>query len=215
MSELTQAIQRGDGAEVSRLLDADPSLLDSSENNVSAVLLAVYHGKPEIARMFLHRGHTPTFHEACALGETERVRSMLEKDPSLLDSRSPDGYPPVGLAIFFRHPQLARFLIERGADVRAAADNPQRIAPVHAAAAIGDHDIMRRLLERGADPNARQQMDYTPLHTAAFHGDIEMGKILVAAGADPQARTSDGSTVEDLAVKQSQLAFADWLRTVS
>jgi len=46
---------------------------------------------------------------------------MLREEPSLLDRQSPDGYPPVGLAIFFHHPEIARFLIEQGADVSAHA----------------------------------------------------------------------------------------------
>lgn len=212
---LFEAIKAGDAAAVGRLIDGDHSLLEAVENHVSTVMWAVYNGKVEIARLLVNRGKRLTFHEACALGETDLALRMLDSDPSLLQSRSPDGYPAAGLPIFFRHPELARLLIERGADVNAAADNAQRVAPVHAAAAVGDHATMRLLLERGADPNARQQVDYTALHAAATHGDVEMARILLAAGADRHARASDGSTPAEVAVKHGKSEFAEWLRTVT
>jgi ankyrin repeat protein len=136
---------------------------------------------------------------------------MLEATPSLLDTKSADGYPPLGLAIFFRQPDVAKFLIECGADVNAAADNQQRVAPLHAAAAVGDRETMKLLLERGADPNARQQVDFTPLHGAASRGDVEMAKMLIAHGADPAARSSDGMDAAAFAVKFKQPEFAEWL----
>jgi ankyrin repeat protein len=126
---------------------------------------------------------------------------MLDDDPHLLYSSSDDGFPALGLAIFFRHPEIARFLVDRGADVNEPAQNPQKVAPVHAAAAAQDRETMRLLLERGADVNARQQMDYTPLHGAASRGDLEMAKLLIEHGADANARASDGMTPADVAAK--------------
>jgi ankyrin repeat protein len=215
MSELFDAIKTGDAAAVARLLDSDRSLLEATENNVSAPMFALYNGKTDLARLFVDRGKRLTFFEACALGEAAVVRRMLDADPSLLHSKSPDGYPAAGLPIFFRQPDVAKMLIERGADVNAHADNAPRVAPVHAAAAVCDRDTMRLLLAKGADPNARQQMDYTPLHGAASRGDVEMAKILLAAGADPQARTSDGATPVDVAIKYGHPEFAEWLRSAT
>ena len=44
-------------------------------------------------------------------GLSEALRT-LAADPSLAKSYSDDGYPAVGLAIFFRHPAIARHLVE-------------------------------------------------------------------------------------------------------
>jgi ankyrin repeat protein len=211
MTALTDAIKQGDAAAVTALVAADPSLLAGSENGVTPLLLAIYHGKPEIARLLADRGAPLSIGEAVALGDAARAEAMLAADASLLDARTGDGHTPLGLAIFFRHAELARMLIERGADVRAAAGNAQRVAPVHAAAAVCDRETMRLLLDRGADPNARQQGDYTALHGAASRGDIEMAKMLLAAGADREATGTDGMSVADLARKYGQPAFADWI----
>jgi uncharacterized protein len=214
MSELMDAIRGNDAAKVASLLDADPSLLTAKDGNTSAILLALYHGRPEIARLFTGRGAKLTFAEACAVGDAEKVRTTLQNDPSLANTFSDDGFPALGLAIFFRHPAIARDLIERGADVNAAAKNPQRVAPIHAAATVGDRDMVRLLLERGADANARQQAGFAALHTAALHGDIEMAKILVEHGADLKRASDDGKTAETFATEKNHQEFVRWLQSM-
>ena len=182
--------------------------------NVTPILMALYQGKTEEARLLAERAPTLSFGEAAALGDLERVRLLLADDPSLLDSRTADGYPALGLAIFFRQPHVARFLIEQGADVNAAADNAQHVAPLHAAAAVQDRASMELLLARGADANAKQQLDYTPLHGAAARGDTEMAKLLLAHGAQRDAKGTDGLTPADIARKYNHPELADWLSGV-
>jgi len=71
--------------------------------------------------------------------------------------------------------------------------------------------MMKLLLERGANPNAKQELDYTPLHTAAGRGDVEMAKLLLAHGAQRDAHGSDGKTPADVAREHGQATFADWI----
>jgi len=209
--ELIDAVRKGDGGRVKELLDEDSSLVGARSGNVSAILLGLYHGHPEIAQVFLQHGAKLSFHEACAFGDPSAL-PLLDKNPALLNAFSDDGFPPVGLAIFFGHPELARKLIERGADVNAVAKNLQRVAPVHAAVTVTDYATTRLLLERGADANARQQEGFTALHTASAHGDEEMAKLLMEFGADPKARTDDGKNAAEVAEKYGQPAFAKWFR---
>lgn len=210
MSEFTDAIKAGDAARVTALLDENPALLRAADHDVTPLLLAIYHGKQDVARLLVERGAPVSFGEACALGDEARVRELLAADPTALRSRTADGFPGLGLAIFFGHGELARWLIEQGADVNAPAENPQRVAPLHAAAAVRDRETMRLLLERGADANAKQQHDYTPLHGAASRGDVEMAELLLAHGAQRDALTADGMTPAAVARKYGQTAFAEW-----
>ncbi len=211
MSELTDAIQQGDAARVTELIEADPGLLQSHDSPVTPILTAIYHGKNDIARLLVERGAPVSFAEACALGDLEHVERQLAEDPDALHISSSDGYPPLGLAIFFHHPDVARLLIERGADVNIPAANAQRVAPVHAAAAACDHVTMRLLLEGGADPNAHQQLDYTPMHSAASRGDVEMARLLLEHGADRNPKATDGQTPADVARSHGHPEFADWI----
>jgi uncharacterized protein len=214
MSEMTEAIKTGDAERVRELAEAHPEALRSPENGITPMLLAMYYGKPEIARALVDLGAPLSFGEACAIGDEERAKTMLQRDRSVLDAKTADGYPPLGLAIFFRHGALARFLIGEGADVNAAADNVNNVAPVHAAAGVRDIETMRALLARGADVNARQQLDYTALHGAASRGDVDMGQLLIDNGADRNAKGSDGMTPADAARQHGQPAFAEWIERI-
>lgn len=205
--DIFDAIQQNDADAVARLLDEEPSSLNARRNGASPLLWAVYHGRPELARQLIARGAPVSFAEACALGDGEQALGMRDD----INQRSEDGFPPLALAIFFGHGELARELIARGADVNAAAENAQRVAPLHAAAAVCDRETMRLLLERGANPNARQQADVTPLHGAASRGDEEAARLLLAHGADPKAKSADGKTPADVARERGYPDVAEFL----
>ena len=55
---------------------------------------------------------------------------------------------------------------------------------LHAAAAQGSADDIRRLAEMGADPNTRDSNGRTPLHVAAFRGHGAAAQALITAGAE-------------------------------
>ena len=74
------------------------------------------------------------------------------------------------------------------APVSAAVD-----APLADAAMRRDADAVRRLIVRGADPDAAHGDGMTALHWAAEHGDLGIVALLLDAGADIEARTRLGS----------------------
>ena len=53
---------------------------------------------------------------------------------------------------------------------------------------------VRRLLQRGANPNAKAPWGGTPLHTAAMHGNTEIVKVLLDHGASVTIRNDAGQT---------------------
>ena len=205
--ELFNAIRQNDAAAVAALLDEDRALLGATSHDITPILFAVYYGHPELAQLFVERGAQLSPPELAALGD----RRVLDGDLAVY---SQDGFPLLGLAIFFRHPELAREMIERGADINARARNPQSVMPVHAAATVGDLLTMELLLDRGADVNARQQQGYTPLHSAASAGNDFLSGFLLARGADPGAKSDDGKTPADLAEERGHSILAQRLRVI-
>jgi uncharacterized protein len=153
---------------------------------MSDVLDAIYRGDREEAER-LAEGRDLDVFEAAALGKTDRVRALVDDDPSRTNAWADDGFQPLGLASFFGHVDTVRHLLERGAEVNSASRNQMKVMPLHSAAAAQDPDvryeIAKLLLDAGADPNARQQDEFTPLMAAAQHGDSRLRELLVEHGA--------------------------------
>jgi uncharacterized protein len=202
--DLFAAISQGDAPAVRDLLAADPALgrARHPDQLVSPVLWAVYQHDAKLARAIATQleqlGHPLDLHEAAALDATDRVGALLDAGAEV-DARSPDGFTPLQLAAYFGAPAAAALLIERGAQVDAVADNPQRIAALHAAVAGRRPEVVRLLLATGAQPDARQQGGWTPLLAAAQHGDAEAVAALLDAGADPVGANDEGTRPAELA----------------
>jgi len=209
---LFDAVRKGNAAEVSKLLDADPALLGARRSGVSALLFAVYVGHPDIARIFLDRGADPDVFEASATGEIGRLEKRLAEDPSRANAVAADGFTPLGLAAFFRQRDAVRLLLARGARVNVASQNAQRVAPLHSAVAGGDEGIVADLLAHGADVEARQELGFTPLHNAATEGNETIIRLLLDRGADRSARSDSGKTAEEIARDRGRGQAAELLR---
>lgn len=67
---------------------------------------------------------------------------------------------------------------------------------LHRAAARDHYDVLRVLLDHGADPNQRGRLGFTPLHMATQHSkDKKLMQLLVARGANVLSRADWGATI--------------------
>lgn len=201
MEAFFAAIKQGDRAEVERLLASDPGLASARDaDGASAVLTAAYHRQREILAILVATGPELDVFEAATVGDLDRVRALVEADRSLAAAVNTDGFFPLGLAAFFHHPEVVRYLVAAGADPRAAAKNPMNVTALHSAVADGgDRESALALIAAGADVNARQRHGWTALHGAADSGDRAIVEALLAAGADPALANRDGKTAADVA----------------
>ncbi|MFZ4809565.1 MAG: ankyrin repeat domain-containing protein [Hyphomicrobiaceae bacterium] len=94
----------------------------------------------------------------------------------------------------------------------AAAQTPPGAAELaafrglHAAAAKGDADEIRKLLAAGANPNARDPAGRTPLHVAAFLARGDALRALVKGGADVDAQENDRYDIITIAAVADDVA---------
>ena len=201
-AEVMAAVQAGDKDKLRSLLARDPKLASArDEKGISALMQAFYTRHPELLKPLLEANPALDVFEATALGKSERVAELLQKDPALARSFSPDGFTALHFACFFGQEATGGILLEHGADPAAVARNPMNVMPLHSAASARNVALARALLERGAPVNAKQAMGWAPLHAAVQNGDKAMAELLLKHGADPRATNDDGVSAVELAKK--------------
>ena len=96
-------------------------------------------------------------------------------------------------------PDVARLLLERGADVNARIErgsdyDPEGNTPLHTAADNGRVEVAHVLLECGANVGAEDNKGRTPLHVAAKHREVETVRLLLEHGANVRAEDNEGTS---------------------
>jgi ankyrin repeat protein len=183
----------------------------AEETGPSRILKALYHGQKDVVNELLASGIELNVYEAAGTGQTQRLRELIAADPSLVNSHAPDGFTPLGLAIFFGHAETVNALIDAGADVNLASRESMKVSPLASASAAGQLEIARVLIARGANVNARAAGEFTPLHESAASGRMEFAKLLLENGADVNARTADGKTPLDYAREHNRAEMVQLL----
>ncbi|HJU44240.1 MAG TPA: ankyrin repeat domain-containing protein [Vicinamibacterales bacterium] len=209
---LFDAIKAGRRDEVAKIIRETPALLASRDpNGASPLLIAIYHQQLDIAKVLADAKGKIDIFEASALGRVDRLKQLLREDRSVASAYSADGFPVVGLAAFFGHLEAVRTLIAAGANIHAAATNSLKVQAIHAAVASKNIEIVRAVLEAGADPNAAQQQGFRPIHEAGSSGNRELAELLMKYGADPTLKNDTGKTAIDIAREKGHADLADWL----
>ena len=132
-------------------------------------------------------------HEAVIDGDLEKVKKMLDEDPKsirlLANSKDHDGIAPLHWAVLYGKIEMAKCLIDNGADVDMKNDS-DGATPLHLAAIYGEIEIVKSLIDNGAHVDLKDKDDETPLRWAVL-GErsilkvpkIEVVKCLIEHGA--------------------------------
>ena len=154
MSDLLQAVYRGDQAALTSCWPREPELdvFEAAAVGRTERLRELLDADPEVANAWAEDGFQP-LGLASFFGRVDAARLLIERGAEVNSASRND----------FKVMPLHSAVAEKDADTR--------------------YELATLLLEHGADPNARQQDDFTPLMAADQQGDARLRELLVEHGA--------------------------------
>lgn len=220
---LFAAIDKNDLATVEKLLAASPRLAaHRDEDGISSVVRAgttradkrflCTHENPLLKAVLARKPELDVF-DAALVGDQQRLAALVARDPALVSAVSPLGWQPLAYAAFGGNVAAVTFLLGKGADVNARASTRFRNTPLQIALLCEEAASAKLLLERGADPNIRQNGDFVALHEAASIGRTDILQLLVDHGAELSPRNAKGETPLAVATRKGNAAAVTWLKT--
>ena len=128
---------------------------------------------------------------------------LLQKGLDVNDTTTTYGYNALGRALFYKKISIAKMLLQNGADPKISINYHSgdkalaEIFPICQAAEVGDLELMKLIVEKGADINTRAKgmslmnvqnltggENYTPLNLALANKKSEIAGYLIQKGAD-------------------------------
>ena len=131
---------------------------------------------------------------AAFCGLHDLAERLIMKHPEQVNARGGHILAPLPAALYKKHFGVADLLRRHGAVLNVLG--LFKWTPLHAASHFGRADIVRWLLNNGADANSRTNTgsSWTPLHIAVHSMEVEPIPILLEHNADINSQCSEGKT---------------------
>lgn len=156
-------------------------------------------------------------HDACQAGDLQKVKTLLAKNPELLQSKTKEGKSPLHMATGWKMVEIVKFLLSKNADIKARNNNGG--APLHVAASQNSPNCAILLIAAGTSPNIKvvnpgsPMNGATPMHWSAFKNTPKVAKILLDKGGDVNAQTQYGGTPLHFAASRGNMEMIEFLIT--
>ncbi|XP_072480456.1 ankyrin repeat domain-containing protein 17 isoform X6 [Notamacropus eugenii] len=158
--------------------DITPLMAAANGGHVKIVKLLLAHGADVNAQS--STGNTALTY-ACAGGYVDVVKVLLESGASIEDHNE-NGHTPLMEAGSAGHVQVARLLLENGAGINTHS-NEFKESALTLACYKGHLEMVRFLLEAGADQEHKTDEMHTALMEACMDGHVEVARLLLDSGA--------------------------------
>lgn len=135
---------------------------------------------------------------------SSHVADVLMAQPALeLEQKAPNGNTALMMAAFKHNPAVVKALLDKGARV-----NRPGWTSLHFAAAAGDDEITKILLDHFAYIDAEAPAKFTPLMIAAREGHESTVALLLEEGADASLKNSESLTAAGIATRADKPRIA-------
>lgn len=138
------------------------------------------------------------------------IQKLISHNPANLEIRDIKGQTPLMYAVDTGSLELARALLDLGANIEATQKNSD-YTPLHLAVSEENLEMVRLLLEKKANIEVRANDQSTPLHLAVSKENLEITKQLLSNQANVDALDQDLFTPLHLAVKAGNLEITESL----
>lgn len=218
---LTAAAGRGDLARVESLLSRGVKIDTPDYLGWTPLYHTMIDGHTKMVQKLLDSGAnvnarnrdgaTPLF--VVADGRIDLAEMLLAKGANINASNEFGQTPLMWIIQGSRKEDVALWLISKGANVNARTSKGE--TALHVASEFGRKMVVKALLERKAEVNARRANiihdQEAPLHIAVEKNNMDIALLLLAAGADINAADSKGITPLIQAIYKEHLPLAEML----
>lgn len=166
----------------------DPTSPEPNEERDRALVQAAFDGNLELVKSAVGKGASleatapkgrTSMHWAAANGHLEIVEFLHSKGADI-DAKDSGGMTPLMFAVKGKHADIVAFMLDNDADPNARSIKIG-LTPLTIGAAVGSVEVVRLLLEHGADQAIPERSGDTPLDRARQYEHPEVAALLEAS----------------------------------
>ncbi|CAM9835784.1 unnamed protein product, partial [Ectocarpus fasciculatus] len=197
---LMVACDAGSLATVQILVEAGADLASFNKENLTALDIATDRNHLLVECYLRTEGAVTSdqFWSAADSGDAATISKLLRVNGHLVTTLDKDGRTALLRSCVGGHLEVARLLVEAGADVDF--QDSSGTSPLGVAAVLGNKELTRYLVQiGGARLTLKNNVGWTPLMQAVAKGDLIMTRYLVDRGAAVNDGSPAGESVLDMA----------------
>ena len=214
---LHSAAEGGNEVIIETLLSSGLDIDSRGNDGTTPLMVAAAKGQEKTVNLLLSKGADPQLkncmgrnllHAAAEGGNSSIMRSILSYDIDINSKDDESSATPLIIAVMHNHVEVAKYLLQKGADISLTTESNKRKA-LHIASQYGSVEAIEMLLSYDSRPDLRDGEGNTPLACAAACGQIEAVNCLLKHGADPFLKGENGWSILHFAAQSGNVIIIE------